>query len=439
MSPAFLVSVILTLLAAPGIAPAFQPGGRPAGQPAARQAFVAKAFSTVDNCRTCHTELGDEASKQFSGADIHAAAGVTCAGCHGGDPAAPEMEDAMSPASGFVEAAKMDIAGACARCHSDPELMRGHNPGLPVDQLEKYRTSVHGKRHAAGDRRVAVCSSCHGSHGILPAVDSKSSVNPLNISATCASCHADAERMAHSGLPTSQYDEYRGSVHGRSLHEGGDMAAPTCNDCHGNHGAAPPEVSSVSEVCGSCHAFNRALFSQSPHAKAFAELELPGCETCHGNHDIIRATDDLLGTADQAVCVRCHSADDRPEGFRAAGLMRGLIDSLAVAAGEADSLVRVAESLGMDAAEARYRLRDVKQSRLEARTTVHAFNPDTLRRVVAAGLATATGISAEGEKLVDDHYFRRHGLGISTLIISMVALALWLKIRRIERDQASKA
>src|SRR5688572_12273090 len=46
------------------------------------------------------------------------------------------------------------------------------------------------------------------------------------------------------GIPTDQAEKFKGSVHGEALLKNRDMAAPTCNDCHGNHGAAPPGATS---------------------------------------------------------------------------------------------------------------------------------------------------------------------------------------------------
>ena len=51
-----------------------------------------------------------------------------------------------------------------------------------------------------------------------------------------------------------QFADYQKSVHYAALTKGNDLSAPTCNDCHGNHGAAPPGVGSVANVCGTCHA-----------------------------------------------------------------------------------------------------------------------------------------------------------------------------------------
>ncbi len=292
--------------------------------------------SSTDQCLTCHAALGDKPSTLFA-QDIHHRMGISCAGCHGGDPSTDDMEKAMNKAAGFVGVPHGDdMSAMCAKCHANPErmsgfhasiptdqfsslqasvhgklsttgkerivqcttchnahgivrvsdprspvyplnivatctkchanasYMRSYNPSVPVDQGEKYRTSVHGMRNAKGDVKVAECASCHGSHGILPAAEVKSRVNAANIPATCGSCHSNADYMKPYGIPTDQEEKFRQSVHGVALLQKHDAGAPACNSCHGNHGATPPGVESISKVCGTCHALNADLFSASP-------------------------------------------------------------------------------------------------------------------------------------------------------------------------------
>ena len=83
--------------------------------------------------------------------------------------------------------------------------------------------------------------------------------------------------MKEYDIPTNQYEEFTKSVHGVDLLEKHDLSAPACNSCHGNHGAIPPGVESISEVCGTCHALNAELFQASPHKKAFDEHNYPEC------------------------------------------------------------------------------------------------------------------------------------------------------------------
>ena len=142
--------------------------------------------------------------------------------------------------------------------------MKKFNPALRVDQEKEYATSVHGQLLKTGNTKVATCISCHGVHGIRAVNDALSSVYPLNVAETCAKCHGDAAHMAEFKIPTDQYANYKRSVHAKALYERQDLAAPTCNDCHGNHGAAPPGIASVANVCGQCHARQGELFQASP-------------------------------------------------------------------------------------------------------------------------------------------------------------------------------
>ncbi len=331
-----------------------------------------------------------------------------------------------------------NVVKTCATCHANATFMRSYNPSLPIDQMEKYRTSIHGMKNAKGDAKVAECASCHGSHDIRSVKDVKSKVYPVNLPATCSSCHSDTSYMKAYNIPTDQFERYSKSVHGIALLKKHDTGAPACNSCHGNHGATPPGVESISKVCGTCHALNADLFSASPHKKAFDELKLPECETCHGNHEIVAATDALLGTTPDAVCSRCHSGADKPKGFRVAGLMRQLADSLELSEDRAKNLVEEAEQKGMEIGEAKFKLRDARQSRLESRTMVHSFNEQKFRETIDKGLAVSALVSTEAQEAINEYFFRRIGLGVSTLIITVLAVSLYLFIRRVERRQQSR-
>lgn len=351
---------------------------------------------------------------------------LQCTSCHG-------AHGILSPGNPRSPVHAANSVTLCASCHSRASYIRTYNPSLPVDQLEKYKTSVHGQRHAKGDVKVATCVSCHGSHGIFSSKDVRSTVYANNIPGTCRTCHGDAAYMKGYGIPTDQYEKFAASVHGIALLQKNDIGAPACNDCHGNHGAAPPEVESVSRVCGTCHTLNADLFAKSPHKAAFDAAHLPECETCHGNHEIIAASDRLLGTGPEAVCSRCHGSTQRPKGFEAARAMRGAMDSLESSEGRAERLVTEAEQKGMEISEAKFKLRDVRQARLEARTMVHSFNKEQFDGVIQKALVVSFAVESEADNALKELIFRRSGLGIATLIITILVVGLFLLIRRIER------
>ncbi len=352
---------------------------------------------------------------------------VQCTTCHH----AHGIVSVKNPASPVYP---LNTPATCGKCHANPTYMRTYNPSLPVDQLEKYRTSIHGIRNKKGDPKTAECASCHGSHDIKSVHDAKSSVYALNIPATCAACHSNAAYMKPYGIPTDQFEKYSRSVHGVALLKKHDVSAPACNDCHGNHGAAPPGVESISKVCGTCHALNADLFSSSPHKKAFDERHLPECETCHSNHEILPPTEKMIGTSADAVCSRCHSEKENEKGYVAAQQMRSLIDSLINEEAKAQMLVSEAEQRGMEISDAKFKLRDAHQAMLQSRTAIHSFNEEKFAETVKPGLATIAVVKSEAKGAVEEYYFRRTGLGIATLIITILAVSLFLYIRRIEKN-----
>ncbi len=352
---------------------------------------------------------------------------ITCHDAHG-------IVSVRNPASPVYP---LNVVKTCAKCHSAPAYMRAYNPSLPVDQLEKYRTSVHGIRNAKGDAKVAECVSCHSSHDVFPVKDPRSTVYRTNVPSTCSHCHSDAKYMKEYRIPTDQLEKFSKSVHGVALLKKHDTGAPACNSCHGNHAATPPGVTSVSKVCGTCHALNADLFSASPHKRVFDERKLPECETCHSNHDIITATNKLLGAAQETVCSRCHSETQNIKGFAVAKEMRALIDTLESQEKTAIALVEEAEQKGMEVSEARFRLRDAHQARLESRTMVHSFNEDRFRGVVEKGLNVTASVHQEAASALEEYVFRRIGLGVATLAITILVVSLYLYIRRIERRQAT--
>jgi predicted CXXCH cytochrome family protein len=238
--------------------------------------------------------------------------------------------------------------------------------------------------------------------------------------------------MAQYKIPTDQYEKYARSVHGIALLEKNDPGAPACNSCHGNHGATPPGVESISKVCGTCHALNAELFSSSPHKKAFDEKHYPECETCHGNHEIITATNKLLGVDKDAVCIKCHE-DKNSNGYKSAFMMRQLIDSLDITKNAAMILIETAEQKGMDVTETKFKLRDINQIKLEARTQVHSFDPSKFKDVVSKGLLIGSETTTDANKAIHEYYFRRVGLSVSVFLICLLAFGLFLYIRKIEK------
>ena len=392
------------------------------------------AQAQQDSCSTCHLALGvDNLTKPAENykADIHAAKGFGCVACHGGDATKMGLE-AMDKAKGYIGKPKpAQVIEVCGRCHSDARFMRQYNPSLRVDQVSEYYTSVHGRRlKEQNDLKVATCASCHKAHSIRPPSDARSSVYPLHVADTCGACHANAEYMAQYKIPTDQVAKYKKSVHYQLMTVKGDLSAPTCNDCHGNHGAAPPGISWVGNVCGQCHPVNTELFNKSRHAQVFVQMGTPGCATCHSNHDISPTTDAMLGIGGNAICSTCHTPNDT--GGKTALGMREAVDKLRTDYEAALTILTNAEHAGMEVSQPLFELNEAKTALIKARASIHGFNLDGVNAQVKPGLEISQKMRDRGLKALQELQFRRKGLAVSVLIIVALIVGLIMKIRRLE-------
>lgn len=386
-----------------------------------------------DNCLTCHTEE-ESLPEGFHENDIHMQSGLSCAGCHGGDPTSDDMDDAMSESMGFVGVpTKKDIPQFCGKCHSDIDFMRKFQPRIPTDQVDQYYTSIHGQQLKKGDTRVADCTSCHTSHGILPAKDSRSSVYPLNVPNTCNHCHGDTDHMNQYNIPTNQYEQYAQSVHGKALLENQDTGAPACNDCHGNHGAMPPGIASITHVCGTCHVNNMQYFSSSRMASAFEEDDLHACEECHGNHGIHETSDEMVGTGDDAICIDCHDEGDK--GYEVAADIHLQLSQLTAAYDSAENKRTEVQRIGMDDVDIGFMMQEGHQNLIQSRTLVHTFDSDMVRAKSAAGLKKIQGAIQLADKEIHEFDIRRGGFGIATIFITILIVAIFFKLKEIEKHK----
>jgi hypothetical protein len=548
------------LLSAPALAaPAPQPGAEPAPE---------------SSCTVCHAELADDAAEYLRewSRDTHREVGLGCEACHGGDPSldvADDAEAAMDPARGFKAApTRLEVADFCASCHSDAQFMKQYNPQARVDQLMEYRTSVHGRGNASGDPVPATCIDCHGIHGIRKVASPNSPVFAANVPATCSTCHADADIMRPYDLATDQYQLYLGSVHARALLDREDTAAPACNDCHGNHGAAPPGVRSVANVCGQCHGREAKLFRDSFKKEMFDSLDVSECAVCHDNHLVVHPTPELFRTdsaprvsvghvtgmrpfgadfgdlqpgqtaeatwtlvlpthieaegerlahavtvsadgvepltvdatvlpgqpvdgaerrassgglaavlvidplsgtpvksgdalkyrlevsvvggsplgsvtmkhgtgrgmdvVEGSVCLTCHEVGDECD--RATEKMYAALFATESELREAERLLHEAEIAGMDVSQVQFELKSSgTNAAMDARALLHAFDPEQVVKRSQEARDVAAAALAAGQNALDELQFRRKGLAVSLVLIVLVLVGLYLKIREVDR------
>lgn len=156
--------------------------------------------ATCPDCHRAHRILpADSAQSSVNRANIPA----TCGTCHAGVVAVYDSS-AHGPAypvqAGVAEGHHRPV---CIDCHTAHAIVRADQPqwqlgvvrecGSCHERLyETYFETYHGKVTQLGFSLAAKCSDCHTAHNMRAATDPRSSVYPLNLVATCARCHPDA-------------------------------------------------------------------------------------------------------------------------------------------------------------------------------------------------------------------------------------------------------
>jgi cytochrome b subunit of formate dehydrogenase len=260
----------------------------------------------------------------------YAQSDAECLGCHsdnslsttrGGKTVSLHVDG-----QGFSKSAHGDLG--CVACHV------GFNPGelphtsktTPVDcqschqdgTIGQYAQSVHGKTDGKKGRPAA-CSDCHSKHAISKVTGLDAGARKGFAMSVCSRCHAAAAA------------KFQLSDHGKAL-AAGVNSAPTCVDCHGEHGvrAANDSLSTVSRfrvasTCLHCHLDNPSVRSRvGPSAGFIASYEqsvhgvairsgndaAATCIDCHTGHEVHKASDPTSTVAKRNIastCAQCHA------------------------------------------------------------------------------------------------------------------------------------
>ena len=195
--------------------------------------------------------------------------GVTCVQRHGGDATTDDLVLAMDP-RGLQGQARgrsrhRDVCALPQRrgVHAGLCAARARGPGCRR-QDERARAAPR-----EGRSKVATCISCYGAHGIRRVSDAQS---PVFLPERREDVRpVPRRRRLHEGVHARKRraaaDRPGRGVHQEhplpDAHRGQRSPAPTCNDCHGNHGAAPPGVESVANAAGPATPSFRAVSSRA--------------------------------------------------------------------------------------------------------------------------------------------------------------------------------
>jgi|WetSurMetagenome_2_1015567.scaffolds.fasta_scaffold39683_2 hypothetical protein len=149
------------------------------------KADAASKVKIAELCGTCHAQAfaSFRASAHYAALQKGSAGAPSCTDCHGEHT----IQGPQGPGS---PVAPLAVPQTCGKCHADKSAME--NFGLPSDRVATYTDSYHGIALKEGDLKAANCASCHENHGVLPASDPASSINPANLEKTCGKCHPKA-------------------------------------------------------------------------------------------------------------------------------------------------------------------------------------------------------------------------------------------------------
>lgn len=377
--------------------------------------MAAGAGSADQLCSFCHPDVRVEFKTS-----IHSSEEVTCVSCHGGNPRADSVE-AAHRGDFRKNLSRRDIPALCNTCHGNTAMMRPYN--LPTDQYALYQTSQHGKALARGDLQAAVCTDCHGVHGILAKDNPRSGVHPRNTPQTCGRCHADPAMMKKYGWTSDPLAGFLAGRHGEALNSRQNENAPECSRCHGAHGAAPPGVGDVNKVCGQCHSTARTYFLESPHREGMKAAGLPDCSSCHGHHEIATTELSMMDT----VCQKCHEPGD--EQVELGSQMKTVYIAASGDVDSADAIVQEAAAVPLYIEDYQARLEEARTALVEARTAMHSLDLDTVERLTNRARSIGHEVESEARKKLDGLKWRRVGLLVFWFYL-LVTIATLVYYRR---------
>ncbi|MFO1490596.1 MAG: cytochrome b/b6 domain-containing protein [Kiritimatiellia bacterium] len=265
------------------------------------------------NCAGCHEDevKAYRASEhgKANAKDVKEAA--TCLGCHGLPHAMLASSNTNAPTH------YTRIPATCGACHAKADVMAQFNPRKQFAVID-YSNSVHGVSLKLEDRHAAVCTDCHGTHGVQKGTSAESPMYWQSIAKTCGKCHEKESRA------------FEASIHGKAVAEG-IREAPVCTDCHGEHtiaavkdAKASVSAAHIPETCGQCHSSERITtqyalksgvldtYMESFHglASQIGGVAAANCASCHGYHDILPSKDPASSIhADNLpqTCGKCHA------------------------------------------------------------------------------------------------------------------------------------
>ena len=277
-----------------------------------------------------------------------------CASCHTAHSILPHNDLASS-------ISRKNIAKTCTKCHAQIESV--HRKVIKGELWEKEVHTLpacvdchqpHKVRKVYYDQGMSDrdCLRCHENASLKAKKDGRSlfvKVDELNHSrhakVACSQCHSDVNASRIRACETIQKkvdctachaevgQKYQQSTHGQLLSKN-DQNAPTCKECHGEHGilgkadrTSPTFATNVPALCARCHREGKKAavrysggqheiiehYTESIHGKGLMKSGLTVtamCTNCHTAHSILPVVNEASSVNTKNLpetCGKCHN------------------------------------------------------------------------------------------------------------------------------------
>jgi len=95
--------------------------------------------------------------------------------------------------------------------------------------------------------------------------------------------------------------------------------------------------------------------------------------------------------------------------------------------------LELADREGVEVSEPKFKLTEANTALIFARNLIHSFSLDEIEEKVEEGEKVTNEVIEAGEAALREAKFRKTGLIIATAFIFLLAMALYLKIRQIDK------
>ncbi len=187
---------------------------------------------------------------------------AVCTDCHG-------IHDVLAAADPDSRTHPLNVPSTCAMCHADVALMGDYD--LPVEIVDEYRQSVHGKLLLEQkDTGAPTCATCHGNHSAMPP-------GFATVGSVCGQCHQAAAGHFGSSIHATLEDHKKcvqchGGGEGRHFHKIDRITKPAgvLVQRYAHLLEFQPDPTDE-QITGSIHPDPRKIITQA----------LPTCLECH--------------------------------------------------------------------------------------------------------------------------------------------------------------